>query len=1384
MVEAARKCLLIGDDGFTVSCGEILLQLNYEIICLISVNKAILTWGSSHGLLCCSNIDEFLATPSTKSFALLISASNGSLIPKVLIDRATCYAINFHNSLLPLYAGVHAPAWAIINGEREHGVTWHLLTAEIDSGDIIKQTKVVIRKDETTASLNLKCFELGLATFKEILNDYDLSEPLTATQQAKKQRSYYGYSRVIPNDGIVLWSVNSAEYIERLTRALNFGDYDNPLGLAKIMLTSDQYLIIKSVNILSTKSIERPGKIIQSKGDQFRISTVTRDIEVAVIRPYGLSKGPTLETGMCLHDFNVKIDQISKFRKQEISYIDVLKNTTSHMSFRSGGDASKKPHFITQKIYQANLQVTFEDLLFSVLVYLWKLNNEQTLIILYARNIIPKLAHIHPFIPVGISITSIVDLQEYIQKVFLNHNEGLINNAMSKDIFDRISRDRTLLIPELCVINGNIKEITENSHRLISNFNFIIDIYNRSIYIIYNNLSHSHMLSDLLLTVEHHINQIIAYDKSDNINDLSIITSAEIEKIIEFSCSKCALPKLIGNNVIEQLLMTVDVANYKDNIFIDNFTFKDIFEKVELVSRNILSILMKEKARVALVFERSVEYIIAMLSVLNNGFAFVPIEKGTPDSKINLIIENLAINLVISDIMPDKIVCDKKIDYESLTKLQGTYIHKKGNVPQLDDIAYIIFTSGSTGSPKGVSITHKNILNYLSNFISHFEFDHRSVMDFSCTIAFDLSIPCIFAPLLTGGKICICAKDIKMNASEYINYLRYNHITHVELTPGYFNSMISCGKFGVELNSLRWILLGAEALSKLDVIKWHSSYPAHKIVNEYGPTEVTVAASFWEIDFDYLQKLSSIPIGRPFANLVFYVVDKKNQPVPIGCAGELCIHGDQVSSGYIGNLSANEEKFVRIQDITDHKKNMLFYKTGDVVRWGVDGLLYFIGRIDEQTKIHGYRTNINEIISKIVEVNGVIQATVVNEKNEYNDKLICYYISKSKDIKAEILRHLKSSLAVYQIPSEYHQVPYFPLKSNEKIDYLALSRLICTKHKEKFKLRERNSSNSSKLTVDSIATDVIDIWTSMLPVEELSVCSDFFLSGGNSISALKIIDKINENYKINITIESLIENKTIESLSNYIYKIKNKLLNEQKNIIELNVFDKNKPVLFLVHPVGGNVFCYKPLARSLEGKVNVYGIFDAQFSVSGNGEYTSAEQMAIDYAHSICSLLERSDVQCYIGGASFGANISLSVAYHLMQMQRKINAVFLFDGWAFYPRDIAMDKIFSGKSDLIENLLKNKLLEQQVKRRSLLDTYSPKIPKCSVILFKCKEIWTEFLALDEPTNHWRALIEFLSVIKVDGNHETMLSGYNVINLSSYIRDILAADVCIEDLTST
>ena len=435
-------------------------------------------------------------------------------------------------------------------------------------------------------------------------------------------------------------------------------------------------------------------------------------------------------------------------------------------------------------------------------------------------------------------------------------------------------------------------------------------------------------------------------------------------------------------------------------------------------------------------------------------------------------------------------------------------------VAKPSNMAYITYTSGTTGKPKGSIIEHKSIVRLVKN-TNFIEITPTDNVAKTAPVSFDASTFEVWGALLNGATLHIIDKETLLDPKELDARLKGNKISIAWFTSFLFNKIV---EFSPEIFSgLNTLLVGGDVLSPFHINQVRETCPNLTIINGYGPSENTTFSACFTIDKAYEK---SIPIGKPIGNSQCYILNKKMEPQAVGVTGELYVSGDGLSRGYLNNPELTQEKFL------DHpfKKGKKIYRTGDKAKWLADGTIRFIGRIDEQIKIRGYRVELDEIAVKIREVSGVEQVLVtIKEAEDGGKELYAYLETENKLNTKQLKKDLALFIPEYMVPNHVFTLEQFPLTSNGKVDRRLLPDSEASMEVSGY-ITPRNETEKK----------LLEIWKAILGLQRIGVNENFFDCGGHSLKATQLISQVQKEMDTDISIREVFSYPTIMQLAQII----------------------------------------------------------------------------------------------------------------------------------------------------------------------------------------------------------------------------------------------------------
>lgn len=566
-----------------------------------------------------------------------------------------------------------------------------------------------------------------------------------------------------------------------------------------------------------------------------------------------------------------------------------------------------------------------------------------------------------------------------------------------------------------------------------------------------------------------------------SLNEYNIISDFEKKSLVTNSGDIVEYPW--NMNIID--LFEKQVSKTPDNVAIiyndSQLTYNDLNLKA-----NSFQWKLKKKYGIGvgdvviISLDRSDSLIIALLAVIKSGATYLPLDPSYPEERVEYIIKDSNSKLIISN--------------KNINEFLGPG-GSNDNPIRINDsqsILYTIYTSGSTGLPKGVKVSNQNYINYISWAKDYY-------LDVSCkgnfplftSISFDLTTTSVFLTLLSGNTLVVFPQknDISTVLADIFNG---KHVDSIKLTPSHISLLSG---LDIKNSSIDLAIVGGEELLNSQIEILRGLNPNMRIVNEYGPTETTVGSIVKNIK-DSKEK---VVIGRGISNTDIYILDEYLSPAPVGVPGEIYIGGKGVTPGYLGKPELTKEKF--LDDPFNPAGKM--YKTGDLGRWLKSGDIEFLGRLDGQVKVKGNRVELGEIENVLLEIPSITSALVILD-NENKSDIVAYYTSKESLDTYSIRSFLIKKLPLYMVPNYFIKLDKVPLTPNGKVDKNSVPGI------------DRNNIDLSSYVppCNSVESMLADIWKEVLGCREVSVKSNFFELGGDSIKAIQIVSRLKQkNYK-------------------------------------------------------------------------------------------------------------------------------------------------------------------------------------------------------------------------------------------------------------------------------
>ena len=949
--------------------------------------------------------------------------------------------------------------------------------------------------------------------------------------------------------------------------------------------------------------------------DAFSIKVILQDIEdcynhdkcnTIIVTPV-IQKSISQE----VYENNVNYWRQELSNCNESLYIDGLSATTSK-STRYLCKFSKTYSKQLLDFFAQNYSTLFENLVSFVTIYLFLLTEQKTLCLGYVSTYrnnknFKDVGSFFNLLPLVIEINGDETFQILLQKIQsklkenAKHKELSIeeiiklapcNSSFSRALPFNIEINQTTSFGFSINLNNlksapihRKKTYTQRDIDLTIRYDFFDDRIILELETI--TVKHADVCTkNIIKSIKNIIGQIYQ-SKHIRIKDVTLLSTQEISELLNISYTNI---NSLNAYHLAHYLFEENAKKFATNIICENIDYKTLnirSNKLARILKNQFS--LQEGDRVILLLDTGSLFLAGILACLKLGVAYVPIDPMLPEQRVKYIASSSESKLILTDqINASTVKSIAEVTRITTQILSEEYFQELKNVSEsnLDlkfdqkAVAYIIYTSGSTGLPKGVMISHRSIINLIADMSRRLNITTQDKIFSIASISFDMIILDIFLTLSTGCTIAFALRDSLKNVSLLLEQLTNSGITIMQSTPSMWQFIIESGWKG---NKHLTAIVGGELLhaklakTLLNITK--------KLYHFYGPTETTVWSSACQIKDG--KKLS---LGKAIQNTTIYVLNGRQELIPKGNIGELYIGGAGVAEGYIKDISLTKKKFLYNQfansTFKTKDKYYLFYRTGDLVRWTDGNELEFIGRIDNQVKINGYRVELEEIEKIALSYKLIEQTSVTLEEHQKNKFIICYYSSMQPIDEEDFRYHFKRILPHYMVPHYFMRMKSFVLNNSGKIN----------KHLLKY-----NFSNYNQLpykATTKLQKKILKIFQSLL-CKTITLNDNFFSLGGYSLLALKVINlarkqhialELVDLYQAQnfLMLSKLIESKLIESKHN-IYQVNDKI-HSSYGSLTITPFQTQVLQDFIYNPIAFNITLTYELVGNLRTNLLIQAI--------------------------------------------------------------------------------------------------------------------------------------------------------------------------------------------------
>jgi amino acid adenylation domain-containing protein/non-ribosomal peptide synthase protein (TIGR01720 family) len=616
----------------------------------------------------------------------------------------------------------------------------------------------------------------------------------------------------------------------------------------------------------------------------------------------------------------------------------------------------------------------------------------------------------------------------------------------------------------------------------------------------------------------------MASDPERSLDALPMLTAAERHQLLVEWCSGGAWSSERGLHRIFE--SAVERAPESTALIHEgrSVSYGELNRRANRLAHHLRRLGVGVETPVALLLERSVGLVVAILGVLKAGGAYVPLDSTYPAERLQLLLSDTAAPVLVTEgtladgLEVEHVVrLDTDLSSQSASNLEGG--------AGTENACYVIYTSGSTGRPKGVVITHANVERLFQSSADRFGFGPSDVWTLFHSYAFDFSVWEIWGALLYGGRLVIVPYLVSRDPEAFFELLLKERVTVLNQTPSAFRQLVQAQArwpAGTQTD-LRFVIFGGEALDPGTLKPWLERYGDSRpaLVNMYGITETTVHVTYRPVRLEDLHKAAGSRIGLPLQDLQAYLLDATGEPVPVGAPGELYVGGAGLARGYLGRPDLTASRF--LPDRFSGRPGARLYRSGDLGRWRPDGDLEYLGRIDHQVKVHGFRIELGEIEAALREHPAVQDVVALAREDAGGEKRLLAYVvaPQSAGAGGELRSHLKRRLPEHMVPAAFVFLGALPLTPNGKLDRRALPD------------PERSRTESSREWLaprTQVEETLAAIWREVLELDRVGVLDNFFELGGDSILCLQIVARAHQK-GLTLTPKQLFERPTVAGLA-------------------------------------------------------------------------------------------------------------------------------------------------------------------------------------------------------------------------------------------------------------
>lgn len=864
-----------------------------------------------------------------------------------------------------------------------------------------------------------------------------------------------------------------------------------------------------------------------------------------------------------------------------------------------------------------------------------------------------------------------VPYQFIVQDVYAGRSRDKIELFQAGFVFERLSTEpriaagltiEPILAEPVATSDDLWLELRESAGKISGYF-----VYRRNLW----EVATIQRLRDHYLTLL----KAIATSPDESLSLLPLMTTEEKKSLDEWSIGGTTpIPdRRLDICVIEQAKKTPEAVALICASSGEQLSYRELEMRVSRLASRLHELGIYRESRVGLVAGRSTGVVCGMIAAMKAGSTVVALDPDWPRARLDRIMADCLPSVILATQAeaPDWVEFGLPIvEIDNLK--EGIVREPDRQIGDTRDAALIIYTSGTTGDPNGVVLEHRSLMNYCQEMQRLYGTKETDRGLLFSPLTFDSCIDEIFVPLISGATLVIRSESASTSIRAFVEECQKYGVTISSLPTAFWHLLseeVVSGRLNLP-DHLRLVSFGGEAADPTQVANWCRHFGSRtRILNGYGPTEASVASTYCDLtDYSGPVNISTVPIGRPIGNTRVYVLDPFGRQTPIGVPGELYIGGAGLARGYLNRPELTASRFLP-NPFSDRSGERL-YKTGDRGRFRSDGHLEYLGRMDGQVKLRGFRIEIGEVEAALGRHPAIQQATVILREDRPGDKKLVGYFVAAGDgdspLETDLRAFLEGCLPGYMVPSVLLRLPNLPLNRNGKVDRNALPLPGNTRRFDNLDFASPRNE---------IERSLANLWEEVLGIAPIGIDDDFFQVGGHSLLVVRLMARIENDLGVRLPISSLLEAPTIEKMARLVVlgkqqsegKSHSKPQKTTRRIVPLQE-GNGLPPLFLIPGAGGHVISFRELAMALGAEWPIFGLQPSDYDLK-QLSYSSVETLASALVEDLLKV--EADGPFYLLGYSAGGLIAFEIAQKLIIDGKNVALLGLIDTYGpGYPRPL------------------------------------------------------------------------------------------------------------------